>query len=486
MTSGKKLAANEIYALVFGLFLGLCILKFGNPVILDQKISQPSTFSEYWSSAWPIHWVNWILLPLAAIGAILFFSTGAPPPWRGETTQRARLLKWLLVLPLLWLGWQLLSAAQTVDAGLTAATLWLFAGCVACYYIGAFLFRTPRALNLLLIGILAAFTVCVIRAVQQHFEFPQDQKFLLEGQRTGWTNIPPQLLLEMKRDQTIITTNGMDVLNPAILAKFAKGRVMGTLVYPNALAGVILLLFPVSIVLALSGTKNLRPVIRAAVIGLTTFLCAAAFFWSGSKFGWLLAMLIGGLCLFRLSLPLTLKILVVALVVVLGLGAFAIRFHTYFEKGATSTTARFDYWRAAVQTTQSHPLFGTGPGTFQRPYAQLKSPDAEMARLTHNDYLEQFSDSGIIGGILYATWIVAALIFVGRNLWKSENRTIFAVFLGLLGWFIQGIGEFSLFIPALAWTAFAFLGCALTWPKIEESQVTAPDRESIRQKPASR
>ena len=54
----------------------------------------------------------------------------------------------------------------------------------------------------------------------------------------------------MKRDHVIITTNGVDVANPAILDKFAKGRVMGTLVYPNALAGLILLLLPVSLALA--------------------------------------------------------------------------------------------------------------------------------------------------------------------------------------------------------------------------------------------
>ena len=106
-----------------------------------------------------------------------------------------------------------------------------------------------------------------------------------------------------------------------------------------------------------------------------------------------------------------------------------------------------------------------------------------MARLAHNDYLEQFSDSGIIGGILYAIWILAALIFIGRNLWECQNRIIFALFLGFLGWFIQGIGEFSLFIPALAWTAFVSMGCALTWPKVGENPI---GRESIRQKPAPR
>jgi hypothetical protein len=480
MMSGKKLAANELYMLAFGLFLGLAILKFGNPVILDQKIFPPDTLAEYWSDSWPTHWAYWIFLPLVAIGGILIISQPATPS-RQPVGAQHRWLRWLFTLPLLWLGWQTVSAIQTVDADLTTATLWQFFGCVACYFIGAFLLRNPRLLHFLLAGILAGFLVCLVRALDQRIEFPQSARFLLEGQRTGWTNTPPEMIQELRRDQTIITTNGVDVINPALVARFAKNRVMGTLVYPNALAGIILLLFPVSLVLVFNGAKTLRPTIRLLAVGMTLALGVLAFFWSGSKFGWLIAMLIGGLCLFRLPWPMKLKIVTVITVTVLGLGIFAVRFHSYFANGATSATARLDYWRAAVQTTGSHPLFGTGPGTFQRPYAKLKSPDAEMARLAHNDYLEQFSDSGFPGGILYSVWIVAGLIFVAQNLWKSENQTIFAVFLGLLGWFIQGLGEFELFIPALAWTAFILLGCLLTLPKVQEA--SRPGRETIRQKP---
>ena len=472
MKSAKKLAANEVYALAFGIFLGLCILKFGNPVILDQVVPPPTSFSEFWRDSWPAHWANWFLLPLALIALVLIATSARPRPL-------FRYSLWLLILPLLWLGWQMISATQTVDAALTSATLWQFFGCVACFFIGAFLFRNPRALHLLLAGISVAFAICLVRAIQQHTEFPRTQKLLIQGEQSGWTNFPPEVLLEMKRDHTLINTNGIDVINPALLSRFAKNRVMGTLVYPNALAGIILLLFPICFVLIFNGAKKLRPLVGILAIGLTVALAALAFFWSGSKFGWLIAMFIGGLCLFRLQWPLKLKILTLVAVAVLGLGVFAIRFHTYFAHGATSATARLDYWRAAVQTTRSYPLFGTGPGTFQRPYERLKSPDAEMARLTHNDYLEQFSDSGLLGGILYLVWIIAALTFVGKKAWKSKNHSIFALFLGLLAWFIQGLGEFSLYIPALAWTAFALLGCALCIEIIEEP---GPLRESIRQK----
>ena len=235
----------------------------------------------------------------------------------------------------------------------------------------------------------------------------------------------------------------------------------GTLVYPNALAGAILILFPVSIVLAFGSTRKLRPLIRGAAIGLTLFLGLGALFWTGSKSGWLIALALVGIWLFRLNWPARLKWIALLLLVVFGLTAFGIRFRNYFAAGATSVGARFDYWRAAVQTTATHPVFGTGPGTFQHPYAQIKTPEAEMARLTHNDYLEQFSDSGVIGGMAYTAWIALLFITLGRRLWKSPNGWTFAIFLGCFGWFIQGLSEFSLYVPALAWTAFLLAGSLL-------------------------
>ena len=446
---GKPFAAVELFALLFGLFLGLSIVKFGNPVILDSKVDPPTTTWEFWNYAWPPHWANFCLVPLAIAGAILIFS-------RRRSWPAGR---WLGLLPLGWLGWQFLSAAQTVDFSLTAATLWQFSGCVACYFLGAFLFGSDRARCWLLAGVLAAFTFCLIRAIDQRiFEFPMERQALVEGQGEGWTNLPPAMILEMKHEQIIINTNGTDVANPVILQKFAKGRVNGTMVYPNALAEIILLLLPVSLALAFHSTRKLKSSIRLAVIALVVFLGGAAFFWTGSKLGWLIGMALVGLYLFRLNWPKKLKWAAVILMAVLGLGIFAVRFHNYFAAGATSVGARFDYWRAAGETTRTHPAFGTGPGTFQRPYAQLKAPDAEMARLTHNDFLEQFSDSGLIGGAAYAAWIFLALIWVGRVLWPRNDPVPFACFIGIAGWFTQGLGEFGLYIPGSAWVAFTLLG----------------------------
>ena len=443
--------AAKVLALGFGLFLGLCIWKFGDPVILDAKIGAPTTGTEFLNEAWPTHWARYVLFPLAAAGLLLIFQN-----------QAAIRSCWLWLLPLLWLGWQFVSATATVDADLTADALWQFAGCVTCYFLGALLFARRQLLRWVLPGVLAAFTFCLVRAVDQRvFEFPSNYQVLVEGEQCGWTNFPPATVMEMKAADVIITTNGVDAANPVVLAKFAKGRVAGTLVYPNALAEIILLLWPVSLVLAVGATRQLRPVVRLTAIALTVFLGGAAFFWTGSKLGWLIGLVLAGLVLLRLNWPGKLKLAAVAGMLVLGLGVFTVRFHHYFATGATSAGARLDYWRAAVQTTAAQPMLGTGPGTFQRPYFRLKSPASEMARLAHNDFLEQFSDSGIPGGVAYSAWIVLAMVWAGRKFWSQNDAFSFAIYLGLLGWFLQELGEFGLYIPALAWTAFTLLGCLI-------------------------
>ena len=485
----KSLVATEIYALAFGLFLGLTIWKFGNPAILDQIISVPTTWSGAWIYAWPLHWANWLLMGLATVGALLLIAK----PSRWPST------RWLWILPIIWFAWQLLSASQSSYHDLTTPTLWQYGGCLACYFLGAFVLGNGCGWRLVMLGILAAFAFCLVRAVNQKlFEFPQGKQYLLESQRVGWTNMPPEAFQEFKRESVIINTNGVDVANPFIIAKYDKGRVNGTLVYPNALAGIVLLLLPAGLVMVWQVTRNLRRVTSLAAITLTAFLGIAGLFWSGSKSGWLIALAIGVFWSFRLKWSPQLKGLLAISLALGGLLVFGLRFQSYFARGATSVGARFDYWHAAAKTAVDHPAFGTGPGTFQRPYSSLKRPESEMARLVHNDYLEQFSDSGFVGGLSYVAWIIllfctigrddsiqhelaefgrnergfllwlglSALFFplfftIGRRLWLKDDLLEFAIFAGLLGWFLQGFIEFSLFVPALAWTAFTLAGCLL-------------------------
>jgi O-antigen ligase len=459
-----------VYALLLGCFFGLAVIKFGNPVVLEAQLDAPQSLSELWSWPWPLRWARAAFLPLMVAGLLLsrpatVFSRQARPFAAGS--------RLLLVLPLLWLGWQYLSAQHSVDATLTALVLPHFVALVAAYLLGFLLFRDDSLARWLWPGLLAGVAFCLVQAVNQYVvEFPQDLAMYRENERTGWTNVAPAQLTELKHLNLVVTTNGVDIANPIILKKLEKGRVYGTLVYPNALAGLLLLFFPSLLVLGALHTGALRPALRKMVLGLTVALAVSCFFWTGSKAGWLVALGVAGIALgLRPGLART-KWISVAAVLVVGLGVFFVRHAGYFRQGATSASARADYWRAAWVTAQAHPIFGTGPGTFQRPYGAMKSPDQEMARLTHNDYLEQASDAGWPAAGLYSAWIGGWIWIVGRRLRAQDRRPLlnYALWLGLLGWFLQATAEFSLYIPALAWPAFLFAGSLLGATELEGSR----------------
>jgi len=117
---------RQIFAGTFGAFLGLSLLKFGNPPIMEKWVTTPANIYEFiYAYPWPIGWAWWLLGLVAVIG---LFSAR----WKPGTPQ------WLLALPLIWFGWQCVAATQTVDAELTKATLKHFAACVLCFYLGFF------------------------------------------------------------------------------------------------------------------------------------------------------------------------------------------------------------------------------------------------------------------------------------------------------------------------------------------------------------
>jgi O-antigen ligase len=239
------------------------------------------------------------------------------------------------------------------------------------------------------------------------------------------------------------------------------------LFYPNALAGAILLFLPPILAVLWSLRERFTIGARGLLVGIAAAAALSCLFWSGSKGGWLLALFLGLVVLLRLKFRRSIKIALVVGVLVIGLAGFFARYLGYFHKGATSVTARFDYWRAAVQITKEHPVFGTGPGTFLIPYEKIRRPKSEPSRLTHNDYLEQASDSGIAGALLYTGFVVGGLIWIVRRRGFLVGWGNFAIWLGVAGWALQSLMEFSLYIPALSWSAFVFLGWMIGSSKSE-------------------
>jgi len=437
---------TSFFAALFGGFLGLTLLKFGNPPIMERWVTAPTNFYEFvFGYPWPIAWAYWML---GLVGVAGVFAAG-----RGPAAPR-----WLIVLPLLWLLWEILAGTQSVSAELTAHTLKHFGACVLCFYLGLFSLSRLRNPWPFWAGLLGGLALVLISGWEQHFGGLQETRHYF------YTYL----------------YNQMEAAPPEYLKRISSDRIFATLFYPNSLAGVLILLLPASLAVIGEARQRLTAPARWFLMALLGAAGLACLYWSGSKGGWLLMLVLGLIVLLRLPFGKRFKVILVAAVLLTGLSGFFWKYSSFFRKGATSVGARFDYWRAACQTIKENPLFGTGPGTFGIAYERIKRPESEMSRLVHNDYLEQASDSGVLGFAAYSLFIVGALAWTFKQStgpWSGRATTRrredppddwlgFAVWLGLLGWSLQGLLEFALYIPASAWPAFAFLGWLLGRPQL--------------------
>lgn len=417
------------FAVLFGVLLGLALLKFVNPAVFEPLVDWPTNGYEWAINPWPVVIGYALLATVALLGIFVVRRSVAGP-------------RWLVALPLVWLGWQCASATHTVDAELTRSTLKHFAACVVCFYLGLFVLAQRRNPTCFLLPICGAFFVVLAMGIQQHFGG------LEESRQYFFTYVYPQ----------------MPSVPPEYLKKLSSDRIFSTQFYPNALAGVVLLLLPATLVTIWQSKRRLTAAARTflgGVVGLAAFACL---YWSGSKGGWLLMLVIGMVALVRLPFATRLKVALVGVVLVAGLAGFALKYAGFFQRGAKSVSARFDYWEAAARTSAANPVFGTGPGTFGVAYKAIKRPESEMSRLAHNDYLQQVSDSGFVGFLAYLVLIVGSLYHTrpaSGNLGDAESVLRLSIWLGLLGWSLQGLMEFGLYIPALAWCSFGWMGWLL-------------------------
>ncbi len=299
----------KFFASLFGAFLGLTLLKFGNPPIMERWVETPRNIYEFvLGFPWPIIWAYWLLALVAGCGLLT-------ARWAFQAP------RWLIALPLVWLAWQFLAAVQAVDDQLATATFKHFGACVVCFYLGYFcLSRQPR-LGLFWIGLLVAFLLVLAAGWSQHFGgLEQTRKYF-------YTYLYPQL----------------KEVPPGYLKKISSNRIFATLFYPNALAGALLLFLPGMLTLLWRAERWFTAGARRFLSGVVGLGGLGCLFWSGSKGGWLLMLVLGLVVLLHLPFDRRLKAAGAVVVVLVGLAGFFIRYSAFFEKGATSVSARFDY-----------------------------------------------------------------------------------------------------------------------------------------------
>lgn len=413
----------KIFALAFGGFLGLSLLKFPNPPVVEHLITAPTNGWEWALMGWPVRFAYPLVTCLVLTGLALV-------RWPGHVSKLPALF------PLAWFGWLLLSANGSIDPKISGLTLTHFGVGLVCFYIGLLVVGRLLRPGWLLGGLVASLLVVIAVGWEQHFGG------LEASRKSFWLYVYPTLT---------------EAPPPELLKRMEGGRIFSTLFYANSLAGALLLLTPVVLGLIADARRRFTLGARWLLGGGVATGAAACLVWSKSKGGWLLALGMAVVVLLRLPVRRQLKVGIVVLLLAAGVAGFVVRYSAFFKRGAPSVVERFNYWNAATKNIAAHPVLGSGPGTFGTVYKRVKPPEAEMARLAHNDYLQQASDSGVLAGGLFLAsigWVLSRT----RGVWKEADWMRFGVWLGLAGFAAQSFVEFGFYVPATCWVWFGLAG----------------------------
>ena len=101
--------------------------------------------------------------------------------------------------------------------------------------------------------------------------------------------------------------------------------------------------------------------------------------------------------------------------------AVGLRQDTLQRFGKLSGNGRYDYWKAAVNSTSGHVLTGNGPGTYQFLWLQ-RAPYGSYVENAHSLYFETLAETGVAGLLLLIGFFALALVAAVRLVLASREQ----------------------------------------------------------------
>jgi O-antigen ligase/Tfp pilus assembly protein PilF len=145
---------------------------------------------------------------------------------------------------------------------------------------------------------------------------------------------------------------------------------------------------------------------------------------------------------------------------------------------------RLPIWEGTTGIIKDHLIFGTGFGTFNYIFPKYQPSEIILKHYTHahSDFLEIFSDTGMVGFTLFIICIVWSIAWLFQRFYRRHNPYVVSISIGLFGSlagiFVHSFVDFNLRIPANAVLVTIILGLLIsvlhykkrTWVKTYELQ----------------
>ncbi len=422
----------------------LAPLKFGTPVMLQSHVQPPANVFEWLFYSWPNE-LAVILVFAAFIWLVLD---------RERMLARVDLL---FVLPLMFLLTQALAAPGTICRQTTVDTLMLFAAGALLFYVAAWYLRDGAATAQVFGGLaLATLLVCVL-ALEQHFGGLQRTREYM-AMYVDTSKAPKNLLLRM-----------------------TSHRVFASFVYPNALAGFLVVAFAPTLAWIWARARGWDTRVKWLALLFAAGVMVFCLMLTGSRGGFV-AFAVMALTALWCQVPkggrrsaAAMGGVVVALAVIFVLGHRGGLLHF----GTKSLEARTDYWRGALAIIKDHPWGGTGPGTFGSIYPKYKTALTEEAQAVHNNYLQMWSDSGLPAFLAFVLlWAVAVRDAFRLTRRRAGDAAAVAICAALMGWTVHGLVDFDLYVPGVTLPVFILLGSVQGLKDLPRTDTVTPRRRA--------
>lgn len=419
-------------------------LKFGTPVVIQSQVSPPLGWFEWLFYSWPNQ--------LAVIFAFTALTWLVLDPQRMAARVDA-----LFVLPLMFLLAQMPAMAESINRQASNDTVMHFAVCVLLFYAAAWYVRDGASTAAIFGGLtLATFLVCIM-AFDQYFGG----------------------LDETRQFAALYTDRGS--LPEGLLARMTSNRVFGSFVYPNTLAGYIVVAFAPVVAWMWARARSWKTPVKWLTLLIAVGLMLFCLVLTGSRGGFAafaVSIAVGLLCLARGRSRHVMTIVAVGLAILVVVFAMGHR-SGLIGVGTRSLEARTDYWRGAVAIAKDHLWWGTGPGTFGSIYPKYKTATTEEAQLVHNNFLQMWCDSGVFAFIAFAAlWLVALRDAFRLARQRTGDAAAVAICAGLTGWVVHSLVDFDLYVPGAALPVFLLLGALQGLKELREISPVVPRRHS--------
>ena len=141
---------------------------------------------------------------------------------------------------------------------------------------------------------------------------------------------------------------------------------------------------------------------------------------------------------------------------------------------ADISTGRSHFWSVALQVIKENPIIGTGLDTFGTAFTKFDTWNGNLrVEQVHNDYLQIFSDAGILGFICLIAFIFLlfkqSLNVINRTSDKFRKAVAVGALGGIFGMLIHSFFDFPLRTPANSYFFLIFVVLAtgiITYPKL--------------------